>query len=224
MTTLPRLTPAETAVSILPSGPSHTFPKKAATTHIYNNPSKSSVSLSWDESMTKPQSAPSTSGSRYMKLDPLHPPKAKRSIFLETTDVHYQNELRTYLLKREQYHRFHRGWMRPFYGDKIEQEDYKRGIRSNLKDQMSEKEGNHKQWMVDKVQESLTAKDYDNKCRTDDKDAYKKTKTHLMKFRDENKKLMEEKEKVDKSTRLQQYEHEREILRYDPINWSKSLR
>ena len=66
---------------------------------------------------------------------------------------------------------------------------FRRGIRSDLKDQMSEKETNHKQWMVDRVQESTTAVAYDNKCKDDDREAYKKTKTHLMKFRDENKRV-----------------------------------
>ena len=129
MTTLPRLTPAETAVSILPSGPSSTFPPplKNRPSNNGRNP-KSNVSLSWDNSWSKQsKSAPNSppGSSRNIKLDPLHPPKSKRTIYLETTDAHYQNELRTYLLKREQYHRFHRGWMRPFYGDKIEQEDYR---------------------------------------------------------------------------------------------------
>lgn len=224
MTSLPRLTPKETSVSIIPSGPSETFRKSRRITRSMSSKTSANkgVSLSWDESLS--HSAPGTSCSRHVRLDPLHPPKAKRTIYLETTDAHYQNELQTYLLKREQYHKFHRNWMRPFYGDKIEQEDYKKDVRESLKGQMDYKDEQHKTWMVERVKESESAFKHDSKCLTDDREAYKHSKIHLMKFRDENKKIMEEKEKQEKVTREKQFDQERELLRYNPINWSQSLR
>ncbi|XP_071484785.1 uncharacterized protein [Diadema antillarum] len=226
MTTLPRLAPAQTSItSVLYPTISNDEPERKSHSSIgYRQ-----FSNSWGGSATEHpdiKQAPHTAlgGRSYPRLDPLHPPKVGRTVSLETTNPHYKNELRTLNMKREQYHKFHRAWMKPVYGTKMEQEEYRQHIRSSLKDQMSDKESVRRKFLVDRVKESETAVAYDKQCLTADKDAFVKKAIYLHKFRDENKKIMENKEQDERINRRNQHKMERELLCYNPINWSQSLR
>ncbi|XP_041459220.1 uncharacterized protein LOC121410905 [Lytechinus variegatus] len=227
MTTLPRLAPAETSIkSILHPGICDGEPKRKSFSSIgYRE-----LSNSWGGSAThhiddKPTSHTAQGlGRSYPRLDPLHPPKFSRTVSLETTNPHFQNELRSLNMKREQYHKYHRSWMKPIYGSKLEQEDHRKHIRSSLKDQMSEKDSRHKTFMKDRFVESQTAVAYDRKCLDADKEALKKKSLYLHQFRDENKKLMEKKWEDTRQTRDHSNVVEQELLKYNPINWSQSLR
>lgn len=114
--------------------------------------------------------------------------------------------------------------MKPIYGSKLEQEEYRKHIRTSLKDQMSDKATVHKTFMVDRVKESETAVAYDRQCLDKDKDSLIKKSLYLHKFRDENKKLMEKREQEMRQNRDHSNKVEQELLRYNPINWSQSLR
>ena len=130
MTTLPRLTPAETSItSILYPTISKEDPQRKS----YSSIGYRELANTWGGSAThhpdvKPSPHTATGGRSFPRLDPLHPPKYGRTVSLETTIPHYQNELRSLNMKREQYHKFHRAWMKPVYGSKLEQEEYRWGL------------------------------------------------------------------------------------------------
>lgn len=119
MTTLPRLTTQETPVNVPQSSqPPSMVHRSNSKTFIGE---AKGLSKSWDERLLQ-----SANGERPLpRLNPLRPPKLNRTMTLETTDSHYQNDLRSLLMKREQYHKSHNKWMKPFYGSKVEQEDYR---------------------------------------------------------------------------------------------------
>eukprot|EP00057_Strongylocentrotus_purpuratus_P034969 XP_797235.2 PREDICTED: uncharacterized protein LOC592629 [Strongylocentrotus purpuratus] len=226
MTTLPRLAPTETCIkTILHPGSSHGEPQRKSFSSIGHR----ELSNSWGGSVTYHDGKPISHtaqglGRSFPRLDPLHPPKYSRTVGLETTNPHFQNELRSLNMKREQYHKYHRSWMKPFYGSKLEQEDYRKHIRTSLKDQMSEKDSVHKTFMKDRVGESQTAVAYDRKCLDTDREALHNKSLYLHQFRDDNKKLMEKKWHDTRQTRDHSNTVEQELLKYNPINWSQSLR
>lgn len=127
MTTLPRLAPTETCIkTIIHPGSSHREPQRKSFSSIGHR----ELSNSWGGSVTHHDEKPISHtaqglGRSFPRLDPLHPPKYSRTVGLETTNPHFQNELRSLNMKREQYHKYHRSWMKPFYGSKLEQEDYR---------------------------------------------------------------------------------------------------
>ena len=120
MTTLPRLTTLETPVNVLPSSQPPSMVHRSNSKTFIGGEAKG-LSKSWDERLLQ-----SANGERPLpRLNPLRPPRLSRTMTLETTDSHYQNDLRSLLMKREQYHKSHNKWMKPFYGSKVEQEDYR---------------------------------------------------------------------------------------------------
>lgn len=66
---------------------------------------------------------------------------------------------------------------------------FRKGIRSELKNQMSEKQNNWKTFQRDKVQETVQAYSYDQECINKDRTDRKEKAVYLRKFRDENKKV-----------------------------------
>jgi hypothetical protein len=72
--------------------------------------------------------------------------------------------------------------------------------------------------------ESDRAINFDRKCLEDDRAAFQKKSAFLRQFRDENKRLMELKEQQRKLNRLHGNQSDVELLRYNPINWSQTLR
>jgi len=219
MTTLPRLTTQETSVGVLPPSTTPCMVRRSSSKTFIND-GRSGLSKSWDERLSH-----TANGSRPLpKLNPLRPPRLSRTVTLETTDSHYQNELRSLLMKREQYHKSHNRWMKPFYGSKVEQEDYRKNTREVLKSQMSDRENSYRQYLIERMEESDRAISYDRKCLDDDRKAFQKKSAFLRQFRDENKRLMELKEQQQKLNRLHTNQCEGELLRYNPINWSQTLR
>ncbi|XP_033116406.1 uncharacterized protein LOC117116464 [Anneissia japonica] len=222
-TPLPRLTPKETFISEFHPPQKQRFFRRSQTFVEKQNP----LSKSWGgmSSLLAHQDVDlSPQAGTLPRINPLRPPLTRRTVTLETTDAHYLNESRTNNMKRSQYYRFHSAWGKPFYGNKSEQEIYRKGIREVLKDQMSGKDQEMKQQLTDKVKESEDAVNYDKKCINEDKEAYQKKITFLMQFRDENKRLIESREEQRRLEARYRNRSEQELLRYNPINWTQTLR
>ncbi|XP_071817952.1 uncharacterized protein [Apostichopus japonicus] len=225
MTSLPKLkVPQETGISAIPILPQDCSPPRRSKTviglkkssHSLDGNSRSAALFPWLQP-DLPDSKPTP------RFDPLRPTREK-SFTLSSTDVEFENEINMLRKKREQYHQFHRNWMRPFYGSKVDQEEYRKGIRSELKNQMSEKQNNWKTFQKDKVQETVQAYSYDQECINKDRTDRKEKAIYLRKFRDENKKAIEERENLKRAKRINTAVFEQELLRYNPVNWSQTLR
>ncbi|XP_071960847.1 uncharacterized protein [Antedon mediterranea] len=222
MTTLPRLSTKETPFNIcMPQ--EHTYFRRSHTCVQRTHPlSKSwggtSSMLAHDNTQSLPK------GGTLPRINPLRPPCIKRTVDLETTDAHYANHSRTNIMKRAEYDRFHTGWAKPFYGNKVEQENYRKNIREVLKGQISGKDEIEQQQLKDKVRESEDAVNFDRKCLDEDKEAYKKRISFLMQFRDENKRLIESREEQRRIDFKCRHRKEQELLRFNPVNWSQTLR
>ncbi|XP_038061978.1 uncharacterized protein LOC119732507 [Patiria miniata] len=221
--TLPRLTTQETGVSVIPTSSTAPSMVRRSSSKTFINEGAGQpkgLSKSWDERLTR-----TANGGRPLpRLNPLQPQRLGRTVTLETTDTHYQNDLRSLVMKREQYHKSHNRWMKPFYGSKVEQEDYRKNTREILKSQMSDRESTYRRYLLERMEESDRAIGYDRKCLEEDHVAFQKKSAFLQQFRDENKRLMELKEQQKKLSRLHTNQSEGELLRYNPINWSQTLR
>ena len=86
------------------------------------------------------------------------------------------------------------------------------------------REKNSRQTNRYKIHETNLAIHNDNQCHATDKDDKRRKVEYLNQFRDENKRLMELREEQRKIQVVIEHGREREILRYNPINWSCSLK
>ncbi|XP_028410865.1 uncharacterized protein LOC114533533 [Dendronephthya gigantea] len=110
-----------------------------------------------------------------------------------------------------------------FYGTPSQKEAYRQQIRSQLKDQVKEKDDLHRRQLIDRVAESDTAVANDQKSKQEDNNMKQKKADYLKQFSNENKKIMEEKEKSSQKTREANMELERKLLNVNPINWNMTL-
>ncbi|XP_002739391.1 uncharacterized protein LOC100377244 [Saccoglossus kowalevskii] len=227
MTTLPRIAPRETPVSAPPirepkqrnlSATATSLPAPAVSISMNGKPVPATV---W--ARVTHTAVSNLRPHQFPRLNPLNPRPYRRTVSLETTEAHHLLSQRVMAMKQREHYRFHSGWQKPFYGSPADKEAYRRDIRSKLKEQMTDKLGFQKQILKDKVHESEVAVDYDRKCLEDDHEDVVKKAIYLKQFRDENKKLMEWKEEQDRLNRVLQNKYERELVRYNPINWSHTL-
>ena len=74
------------------------------------------------------------------------------------------------------------------------------------------------------VQESEQSLSYDRKCRDEDTTHHNNKFASMMTYRDENKRMMDtaREERVREKTSVDQFD--REQMRYNPINWSMTLK
>ncbi|XP_069822918.1 uncharacterized protein [Dendropsophus ebraccatus] len=159
------------------------------------------------------------------RLNPLHPPGVRRrTVSLETVAVHHHNQQRVINMQQKEYSRFHQGWRRPFYGSATEKEDYRREIRQLLKKQMSEKWSMSREVLASQSKELEALKEADRFAVLQDLEQERKKALFLRRYRDENKKLMESKWQENRLTRSMETLKERELLQYNPINWSGTLK
>ncbi|CAD5112666.1 DgyrCDS1886 [Dimorphilus gyrociliatus] len=159
------------------------------------------------------------------RVNPLRPmPPLRRTVALETMIPHYHNEQRAKLMQRREHHRYHNAWGRYYYGSNADKESYRSYVRNVLKQQMADKERNVKEGLNSKIEESENAVKYDRQCLTDDaRDAYRKF-VYLKGFTAENKKMMEDSWSDRRRIKSLENEHDRELLKYNPINWSCTLK
>ncbi|KAM3915206.1 uncharacterized protein RB166_017557 [Leptodactylus fuscus] len=159
------------------------------------------------------------------RLNPLHPPGVnRRTVSLETMAAHHHNQQRVINMQQKEYSRYHQGWRRPFYGTATEKEEYRREIRQLLKKQMSEK------WKTAREATSSQSKEIEALIEADrytilqDIEKDRTRALFMRRYRDENKRLMESKWQESRLSRSMEMLKERELLRYNPINWSGTLK
>ncbi|CAJ0948580.1 unnamed protein product [Ranitomeya imitator] len=119
---------------------------------------------------------------------------------------------------------FHQGWRRPFYGNTIEKEEYRREIRQLLKKQMSDKWSTTRETLLSQSKELEALKEADRSAILQDLEQERAKALFLRRYRDENKRLMEKKWQENRLTRSMETLKERELLQYNPINWSGTLK
>ncbi|XP_068107605.1 uncharacterized protein [Hyperolius riggenbachi] len=159
------------------------------------------------------------------RLNPLHPPGVKRrTVSLETVGTHQHNHQRVIVMQQKEYNRYHQGWRRPFYGNATEKEEYRREIRQLLKKQMSDKWAVERESLAGQSKELEALKEADRLAVTQDHQQEQAKSLFLRKYRDENKRLMESKWQENRLTRSLELLRERELLQYNPINWSGTLK
>nr|XP_046253364.1 uncharacterized protein D1044.6-like isoform X2 [Scatophagus argus] len=166
-----------------------------------------------------------TSNQSIPRLNPLHPPLVhKRTVSLETPAVHHHNHQRTLILQRREHYRYHQAWRKPFYGTSSEREEYRKELREQLKRQMEDKCAALKLQLASKVQEAKYIQEVDHLALSTDREQRIRHIKAMTAYRDENKRLMEQRWRDRALTRSQEALKERELLRLNPINWSGTLK
>ncbi|WAR25065.1 hypothetical protein MAR_010769 [Mya arenaria] len=101
---------------------------------------------------------------------------------------------------------------------------FRRHFREVLKQQMSDKSAMEKVEFQQKTVETQQAIEYDRHCRQSDATEYHNKHSYLMQYRDTNKQQMEDRWATNRYNRELENRIDRERLRYNPINWSCSLK
>ncbi|XP_030062626.1 uncharacterized protein LOC115472476 [Microcaecilia unicolor] len=159
------------------------------------------------------------------RVNPLHPPGVRRrTVSLETMAAHHFNQQRAIVMQQKEYYRYHQDWQRPFYGSKAEKEEYRQELRQLLKKQMSEKWAMEREMLNRQAKDAEAAREADRLALLHDLEQERTKALFLQRFRDENKKLMETKWKENRLIKSLEIIRERELLQYNPINWSGTLK
>ncbi|XP_055504109.1 uncharacterized protein LOC129704788 [Leucoraja erinacea] len=159
------------------------------------------------------------------RINPLHPPGVKRrTVSLETFAAHHHNQQRALVMRQKEYNRYHQGWQRPFYGSVAEKEEYRREIRQLLKWQMSQQWEAQRYALFKRAKEGEEAREAERQAILKDLEKQSARSRFLQAFRDENKKLMEIQWKEKRLAKSMDSLRERELLQYNPINWSGTLK
>jgi len=141
----------------------------------------------------------------------------------ETATVQHDLEKLRLAKKREMKTTQSYNYSRMFYGSPKEKEDMKRDHRRALLKQCKDKEEGIKYTFENKVKESQQAVESDQRYLHTDHQQRGTRAEYLKQFRDQNKELMEQRSEERKRQRHEENRQERELLRRDPINWSKTL-
>jgi len=138
----------------------------------------------------------------------------------ETVDTQYQLETDRLSKKRELRTKQYNEYRILFYGTPQEKEDVKQKHRQALLDQVKGKEVGLKDQYNAKVSSGSTIpKEVKNKITN----VNKSKEEYLKQFRDQNKQLMERRANEQRTKREEENRKEQELLKNDPINWSKTL-
>lgn len=127
-------------------------------------------------------------------------------------------------MQRREHERYHSAWAKAFYGSVAEQEYYRKHFRDVLKQQMADTEEKKKRQVTEKKKESEMALAQDTNDKSKDHDAFVKKHMYLQSFRDVNKQAMEEKWSNHRIHKFIEDRSDRERTRYNPINWTCSLK
>lgn len=152
------------------------------------------------------------------------PPPQKRTTMWETMSPHWTNEQRTNKMKQRDYLRYHNTWSKYYYGSPEEQEDHRKYIRTVLKQQMTDKWSQDRSSFSDRVKESEDAVRNDQQWRDDDHKTRTAKHRFMTTYRDDNKRFMESAWEERKYRKLETDFFDREQLKYNPINWSATLK
>lgn len=152
------------------------------------------------------------------------PPPLKRTPVLETVEPHWINQMRSNRMKQREHYRYHNAWSKYYYGSVSDKEEYRHYLRSVLKQQMSDREQRYRDDHLDRIKESAVVTERDNHDRQTDAEKFRAKFEVLKSFRDENKKLMEYVWEDRRQQKQREDVFDREQLRYNPINWSCTLK
>ncbi|XP_075883116.1 uncharacterized protein LOC142888567 [Nelusetta ayraudi] len=159
------------------------------------------------------------------RLNPLHPPLVhKRTVSLETPAVHHHNHQRTLILQTREHYKNHQAWRKPFYGTSSEREEYRKDLLEQLKRQMEEKCAVLKLQLATKAEEAQFLRESDRLALSGDREQRVRHKKAMTAYRDENKRLMEQRWRDRALTRSREALEERALLGLNPINWSGTLK
>lgn len=159
------------------------------------------------------------------RIDVLHPPSVpRRTVFLETFDAHGHMQNRCKIMQRREWYRYHGEWQKPRYGNATVQESYRSNIRSVLKSQIEERLNRRRSDWQSALHDSIQLTEKDRADAQRDMDDRREKMRHLNTFTRENKRLMEEKWKDRVREKMIQDQKDREVLKYNPINWSHTLK
>ncbi|XP_064154420.1 uncharacterized protein LOC135234120 isoform X1 [Anguilla rostrata] len=159
------------------------------------------------------------------RLDPLRPPLRRRqTASLETPAVHHYNHQRAVVMQQKEYYRFHQAWQRPFYGSRAEKEECRKEVREILKKQMGEKWEARKRQLVNKTQELENLREADHRALSKQREEMSSRAKEMRQYRDENKRLMEQCWRDKAVSRSLEMLRDRELLQYNPLNWSCTLK
>ncbi|KAK6480824.1 hypothetical protein HHUSO_G18620 [Huso huso] len=159
------------------------------------------------------------------RVNPLHPPaERRRTVSLETLAAHHYNQQRVQVMQQKEYCRYHQGWQRPFYGSRADKEEYRQEVRALLKRQIREKWEGQRQALASRMREVEAVREADRLVLNQDLEQNRTRARALTVFRDENKRLMEQSWKERSVSRSLEALRERELLQYNPINWSGTLK
>ncbi|CAH8443066.1 unnamed protein product [Schistosoma turkestanicum] len=158
------------------------------------------------------------------RINPYYYSKHANNILAETTDAsNYIHERANHMLRNE-YDRYHHYYSNYFYGNLQEKEDYRKYIREGLKQQMMDKIKRKKEeWLT----KSAEGREIENDCQKyfhDKMISEQQKRAFLLTFRDMNKKIMEENERIRKVEKRNEIEEDREQLKFNPINWRQTLK
>lgn len=212
MSALPRIAPRATPLppSFGAQKPANSKPLSASIPTIYE---------------VYPPRLPSAPDIPRGRINPLHPPQPlRRTVMLETKAPHFQNDIRAQRMKQREHYRYHNAWSKYYYGSAAEQESYRSYTRAVLKKQMEDADRHAKYDFKEKVQESVEATDRDNQTRIEDAMDFFRKYEYLKTFRDENKRVMESSWTQKRRQKTEENLYDREQMKYNPINWSCSLK
>ncbi|KAF5400572.1 hypothetical protein PHET_06123 [Paragonimus heterotremus] len=159
------------------------------------------------------------------RVDPYNFSRTKpKTCVLETSDASNYIHNRANWMMQKEYQRYHNNWRCYYYGNPSEREQYGSYLRHGLKQQMSDNVARKKDEIKLKAKES---QEIEQLCRKfDEKYALdsNRRKEFLVRFRDANKQMIEERAQTRRIERQRTIATEREQLRYNPINWSCTLK
>ncbi|KAM9828962.1 uncharacterized protein ACBT44_002727 [Syngnathus typhle] len=168
---------------------------------------------------------PRTSHQVIPRLNPLRPPAGStRGVSLETRAVHQHNQHRTSIMQRREYNRYHQVWQKPFYGTSMEKEEYRRDLREHLKRQMEEKRIPLSLRLSGRAKEGEDLREVDRLARSTELQQRLQHRKAMAAYRDDNKKLMEQKWQDSALARSRDILREKYMLRLNPINWTGTLK
>lgn len=111
----------------------------------------------------------------------------------------------------------------PFSGSPEQQSERKKEHRAFLLGQISEKEQEKKMSEEERRKECFTTLHADLNFLSQNQATARTHDQYLTQFRDGNKLLIEARERQQRQQKLEQQRADRELLYFDPINWSKTL-
>lgn len=144
--------------------------------------------------------------------------------FTETWENNWRNMSRSLLMQQREHFRYHDAWKPYFYGSPSEKELHNKLIREGLKEQMSDKWKHQKAIFEARVQESMDAVAHDKHDVEAELDKQRRYREMMKAYCVANKSMMEERERLKHTEKLADVAQESELIRYNPVNWSCSLK